>query len=99
MTNSQGKRPDQIQYSHVVTFFSFIGILMVFIWTALTVFWAIIATWGVFVILVLMFLNGAGKLNKAYDESFEKFHADYQIDNGICEGECSINDKGELIYF
>ena len=108
MNNSQGKRPEQVEYSYIVSFFSFIGILMVFIWTSCTVFWAIMATWGVFVILALMFLNGAGTLNKRYDDAvnkeFEKAHEEYVkeqigIDTGIIDNESEINNEGKLIYF
>jgi len=95
MTNKQKSQ----QYSEVVIFFSCLGIVIVFIWTSLSLFWAIMATWAVLLIIGLMFLNGAGTLNKRYDESFDLFHENYQIDNGICEGESAINNEGKLIYF
>ena len=96
MTNSQGKRPEQIKYSHVVIFFCCSCIFIMFIYSVIGLWWTLyLCAVG----LCMMLIAGAGKLNKRYDDDFEKFHEDYQIDNGICEGECVINDKGELIYF
>ena len=95
----QGKTPTQIEFSSAAMFFSFIGILIVFIWTSLSVLWAIFATWGVCTILAFIFLYGAGIANQRYDEEMERYIENKEIDNGILEGESAINNEGVLIYF
>lgn len=70
-SSEQGKTTKQIEFSSAVMFFSFLGIIFVFIWTSLSILWAIFATWVVCTILGLMFLYGAGIANKRYDEQTE----------------------------
>ncbi len=79
----QGKTPEQIQFSSAVMFFCFLGIVIVFIWTALTFWWALFATYVVLVILAFMFLYGAGIANKRYDEEMQMYLENKGIDEGI----------------
>lgn len=97
--SEQGKRSDQREFSSVVMFFCFLGILFIVIWTSLSFWWAIFATWMVCVILAFMFLYGACIANQRYDEEMEKYIENKGIDNGIVEGESAINNEGVLIYF
>lgn len=105
MTNSQGKRPEQIKYSHVVIFFCCSCIFIMFIYSVIGLWWTLyLCAVG----LCMMFLYGASEQNKRYDDAvnkeFEKAHEEYVkeqigIDTGIIDNESEINNEGKLIYF
>jgi len=101
MTNKQKSQ----QYSYIVTFFSCTGIFIMFIYSVIGLWWTLFVCVEV---ICLMFIIGAGKQNKAYDDAvnkeFEKFHQNYYkeevgIDTGIVDTDGEINSQGKLIYF
>ena len=65
MTNKQKSQ----QYSEVVIFFSCAGIFTMFIYSLIGLWWTLFVCVEV---ICLMFIIGAGKLNKQYDESTER---------------------------
>jgi hypothetical protein len=74
------KQQKSQQYSYIVTFFSCAGIFILFIYSLIGLWWTLFVCVEV---ICLMFIYGAGKQNKAYDDAINKYIEEKSIDTGI----------------